>query len=101
MSENVTEESGSEEIEMAEVNGAYGEVVPDRYTFVAPKATRFEIYPAGGGAAHIMTLEPGASIHIQDNGRTIKIFSNARADLKEWFEENHDFGKAKAKDSKD
>lgn len=84
-------EQVEDEHEMGVVNGVRGEVVPGRYTFVAPEATRFEIYPAKGKMAHVVTLEPGASIHIQDDGRTIKIFTKESADSREWFNENHDW----------
>jgi hypothetical protein len=70
----------TEEREYAEVNGVIGEVLSPhtedhKGVYVLPEGTRFEIYGSGGGK-RLMTLKPGASIHIQDGGRTLKIFTN-------------------------
>lgn len=60
--------------------------------YEVPEATRFEIY-GDRGNARVFTLEPGASIHLQDDGRTVKIFTNEHVSSSEWFEKNHDWGK--------
>lgn len=86
----------SDDREYAQVNGTVGEVLArteaNRGVYVLPEGTRFEIYGKSGGMKHAVTVEPGATIHVQDNGRTLKIFTNEHVEPGAWFQENHDWG---------
>lgn len=56
--------------------------------FQLSEATRFEIYPEKGSVRHVLTLEAGAVLCLQDGGRTVKVFTKEEAELKEWREAN-------------
>lgn len=80
--------------------GVVGEILwsrPDGHpgVYVVPKATRFEIY-SGTEGKRVLTLAPGASIHLQDDGRTVKIFTNESVDRETWFTEAHDWARRRA-----
>lgn len=84
----------SDDREYVEVNGTVGELLErnleNRGVYALPEGTRFEIYGSGGSFKHAVTIEPGATIHVQDDGRTLKIFTNAHVGSEDWFKATHD-----------
>jgi len=80
------------------VNGMIGEAIPDLNesgqvkTYAFPDATRFELIGENGNP-RAFTLAPGAILQIQDEGRTVKIFTNPQVDSAEWFAGKHDWSK--------
>lgn len=93
----------SDEREYAEVDGIVGELLArtenHRGVYVLPEGTRFEIYGSGGGFKSAVTIEPGATLHVQDGGRTLKIFTKEHVETGVWFQEEHDWGKRRRDES--